>query len=142
MSFQNELYLQKLKSAGYSDTVPRSAVYDTIRKSEHEPMTMAELVRQTTTFGDRASIYRSVKLLEKIGVIKRVSFGWKYRLELGDDFHGHHHHLTCTKCHKTEALSDDAELEKGLHRLAARNRFTMQDHQLDIRGICEDCKLG
>ncbi len=136
------LFRQKLKSAALSDTVPRAAVFNTLLKSEHKPLTMHELVDRTEPFADRASVYRSVKTLEEIGVIKRLQIGWKYKLELSDDFHGHHHHLTCTNCSATHASHDDDELEEVLTVMAAHHGYTITDHQLDIRGLCNNCLLN
>lgn len=135
----NKQYLAKLKVGGHSNTVVRSAVFGILQDSEHEPLTMAELVRRAEIYGDRSSIYRSVKLLEEIKIIKRLHIGWKYKLELSDDFHGHHHHITCTVCGKTHATHNDEEFEKMLGQLAGKHGYKITDHQLDIRGICEQC---
>lgn len=134
------LYYQKLKDAKTSDTLPRSAVFIELYKNGHTPLTMRELINLTEHCVDRASIYRSVKRLEKAGVIQRLHIGWKYKLELSDDFHGHHHHLTCTVCGATHATHDDENFEILLKRLAAKHGYTITDHQLDIRGICQNCQ--
>ena len=49
---------------------------------------------------DLATIYRSMHLLEKMGMVKRFDFGdGAARFELiGEDDDGHHHHLVCTRC--------------------------------------------
>lgn len=140
MLYPGELYRQILKKSGYSDTIPRSAVFGTLLKSEHEPLSMSELVHLMDPYGDRASVYRSVKLLEKIGIIKRVTTGWKYKLELSDDFHGHHHHISCRNCKRTFAVEDDPQLEYLLRKTAIKQRFILEEHQLDIIGICHDCQ--
>ncbi len=136
------LYYQKLKSAKTSETVPRTAVFDTLYRHGHAPLTMAELINLTEDYCDRASIYRSVKRLEKIGIINRLHIGWKYKLELSDDFHGHHHHLTCTNCGATHATHDDDDFEKLLDALAAKHGYTITDHQLDIKGLCPACQAA
>lgn len=120
--------------------MPRSAVFDALYKSEHIPLTMNELVKQTESYADRASIYRSVKALEEIGVIKRLQIGWKYKLELSDDFHGHHHHITCTNCGATHATHDDDHFENQIKELATKHGYQLIDHQLDIRGLCSTCQ--
>jgi len=49
---------------------------------------------------DLATVYRSLRLLEQMGMVKRFDFGdGTARFELleeGDD--GHHHHLVWTRC--------------------------------------------
>lgn len=135
-----DLYYQKLKAAKSSDTAPRSAVFATLYENGHQPLTMAELIMLIGGCCDRASIYRSVKRLEEIGIVNRLHVGWKYKLELSDDFHGHHHHLTCTNCGATHATHNDERFEKLLHDLANKHGYTLIDHQLDIRGLCKNCQ--
>jgi Fur family ferric uptake transcriptional regulator len=141
MLSSNELYLDKLKGAGKSNTVIRSAVFGALLDSEHTPLTMAELIKRTSAYGDRASVYRSVEVLEEIGIIKRLNIGWKYKLELSEEFHGHHHHITCEKCGRTDAISDE-ELEKTVRERAWQSGYKITDHMLDIRGICSQCQVN
>ncbi len=88
---------------------------------------------------DRASVYRTVALLERLGVVQRVNIGWKYKLELSDKFAEHHHHLTCTNCGRTIAMNE-TELESLITRLAASHRFTPRAHQIEIQGLCDRCR--
>ncbi|MGI9027958.1 MAG: Fur family transcriptional regulator [Candidatus Saccharimonadales bacterium] len=136
-----DLYYKKLKAAKASNTAARSAVFAALYESDHEPLSMAKLITLTKAYADRASIYRSVHLLEEIGVIHRLHIGWKYKLELSDDFHGHHHHITCSQCGDTHATHDDETFEALLAQLAAKHGYTITDHQLDIKGICQSCQL-
>ena len=135
----NERYLRKLKEAGNSNTVARSAVFGALFASEHTPLSMAELIKRTFAYGDRSSIYRAVKVLEDIGVVKRLNIGWKYKLELSEEFHGHHHHITCEKCGRTDTLTDE-NLEKIVKNSAAQAGYRISDHILDIRGVCAACQ--
>ncbi len=138
--YAHDLYHKKLKAAKASDTTARSAVFGMLYKNGHTPLTMHDLIRLTEDYADRASVYRSVKLLEKIGIIRRMHIGWKYKLELSDDFHGHHHHITCVKCSETHATHYDEKLETLLAKLAAKHDFFITDHQLDIKGVCSNCQ--
>lgn len=135
-----DLYYKKLKDTKTSNTTVRSAVFGTLYEHEHEPLSMSELISLTEVHGNRASIYRSVKRLEKIGIIRRLHIGWKYKLELSDEFHGHHHHLTCTNCGATHATHDDDDFEKLLRNLATKHGYAITDHQLDIKGLCAKCQ--
>lgn len=132
-------FRKQLKASGFSETAPRTAVFEALYKNGHEPMTMAQLVKITEPQADRASIYRAVKLLESINIINRLTIGWKYKLELSDDFHGHHHHITCVVCGASHATHDDDDFEDTLRELALRHGYTLTDHQLEMRGICRAC---
>ena len=128
-----------LKAAGYSLTKTRQLVFAALQ--DKEPQTMHEVVAACAGQADRASVYRTVKLFEKLGIVQRLQIGWKYKLELSDSFHHHHHHLTCELCGRTIPLPEDPQLEKRLRNLARTQNFTMRGHQLEIQGLCSDCQL-
>ena len=85
-----------LKERGQSLTRPRQLVFSALQGKE--PQTMHQLVTACAVQIDRASVYRTVAVYERLGIIQRLQIGWKYKLELSDAFQRHHHHLTCLKC--------------------------------------------
>lgn len=128
-----------LKSHGHSITKARREVFAALQA--HEAQTMHQLVDRCHDI-DRATIYRNVELFEQLGIVQRLQIGWKYQLELTDNFVHHHHHLSCTNCGVIIALPEDAELESRLLALAAGSNFRATDHQLEIRGLCVNCQNG
>jgi len=89
---------------------------------------------------DRASVYRTISLFERLGVVLRLQVGWKYRLELSDIFHDHHHHATCLHCGRTTPLHEDPSLEKLLQTIARAHQFDLERHQLELQGMCARCQ--
>src|SRR5580692_6723290 len=124
-----ETFGQTLQQAGYSNTRSRRVVFEALQGQE--PLSMHELVMACTKQVDRASVYRTISLFEKLGIVQRLQIGWKYKLELSAAFSHHHHHLTCTSCRQTTPLPEDKQLENRLLRLANKLRFTPQDHQIE-----------
>ena len=88
---------------------------------------------------DRASVYRTVELFERLGIAQRLYTGWKYKIELTDKFTAHHHHLTCTSCGKTIAMGEH-ELETFIEQIARRHGLTPTAHQIEVQGICRECQ--
>ena len=131
-----ETFKAILKASGQSVTQPRLAVFKALLGQE--PLSMHELLERAGEV-DRASVYRAVELFESLGVIHRVSIGWKYKLELTDKFAEHHHHLTCTNCGRTIPINE-TELEALITKLAASYGFSPMSHQIEIQGLCEDCR--
>lgn len=127
---------QVLKQHGFSLTKPRTIVFNALQNEE--PQTMREVVAKCSAI-DRASVYRVISLFEQLGVVQRLQMGWKYRLELSDDFHEHHHHLRCTRCNSVTPLQEDLDLEERLNVIAQNYKFTLQNHQLELSGLCEAC---
>jgi Fur family ferric uptake transcriptional regulator len=126
-----------LRSKGQSFTRARRLVFEALLSGK--PKTMAELVAELSGIIDRASVYRTVELFEKLGVAHRVNTGWKYKLELSDMFIGHHHHLHCSKCGKIESLPTNAMLETMIDKVAASTDFSPRNHQLEVYGLCANC---
>lgn len=137
MNGTTQLLKTTLKKHGLSLTMSRKIVFNALKN--HEPQTMGELVEACWRHIDRATVYRTITLFEELGIVKRLQIGWKYKLELSDDFHEHHHHLTCRICGQTTPLPEDKALESRLQQLAAGANFKMQDHQVEIQGLCANC---
>lgn len=127
-----------LKKNGSSLTKPRKLVFDLMLESE--PQTMQVLVQRAAGRVDRSTIYRTVELFEELGVIHRLNIGWKYKIELSDMFVGHHHHFYCTGCHKTYNLEPNSMLETMIDSLVSKDGFAPRAHQLEIYGLCENCR--
>jgi Fur family ferric uptake transcriptional regulator len=53
--------------------------------------------------------------------------------------HGHHHHLVCDSCGTIIPFSD-RELERAIARLADRVPMRVAEHEITLRGACEDCR--
>jgi Fur family ferric uptake transcriptional regulator len=72
--------------------------------------------------------------------VQRLQIGWKYKLELSDEFHAHHHHISCITCGATIALHEEAEVESTIAKIADKQGFRLVNHQLELQGICESCQ--
>lgn len=138
MTEPSEQFRAVMRQRGQSVTGARLAVFKALQNKE--PQTMGEVVAACHGQADRASVYRAIALFERLGIAQRLQIGWKYKLELSDPFHNHHHHLTCGNCGKVMPLPEDRILEERLRLLAASARFKMREHQLEIGGLCENCR--
>lgn len=103
------------------------------------PLTVAQLATACQSSVDRASVYRITALYEELGIVQRLPYGWKYKLELSDQFEAHHHHATCSRCHQTLHLSEDERLETYLTHLANQLAFRITSHQVELTGYCRNC---
>jgi Fe2+ or Zn2+ uptake regulation protein len=124
-----------LKQQGFSATKTRMSVLRTLLATQ--PASMAQLISALPKV-DRATIYRTVDLFVDLGVAKKVFTGFKYRVELGDDFQSHHHHLTCLRC-GTIIDVHTPEIEYAIEQTASNNGFRPIRHDLEITGYCANC---
>lgn len=135
-----ELFDEKLHQNGYSVTLARREVFKALE--QQEPISMNELVKKVAASVDRASVYRTITLFEKLGIVHRLQIGWKYKLELTDAFSYHHHHISCTNCGLVAPLREDKTLEAAMHSLAQEYGFTTTNHQIEIQGLCRNCQTN
>jgi Fur family ferric uptake transcriptional regulator len=127
---------QLLKGQGMNVTFARRHVFAALLAQETQ--TMNELI-QTCREIDRVSVYRTIALFERLGIVVRRPIGWKYQIELSDAFHRHHHHLACSNCGQIVPLPADEVIENRLQAIAKSQGFYMDDHQLEIQGLCQKC---
>lgn len=87
----------------------------------------------------RATIYRTLELLVKSGMVRRVHLGedhYHYEHVTGNS---HHDHLICTTCGNVIEFHDEA-LEQRQREICERKKFTPTFHNLQILGVCDACR--
>lgn len=126
-----------LQQAGYSATATRKAVFAVLESSE--PLSMHELIDKAVGI-DRASVYRTIDLFEKLGIVHRLNIGWKYKIELTNQYQPHHHHITCLTCGTSQPFHEDSPLENSLHTIADSHGFKLHNHLIELQGTCKNCQ--
>lgn len=84
------------------------------------------------------TLYRNLRLFLRLDIAQEVRPGL---FELSDRFKQHRHYMWCRICNSRLGLYDEV-LEKTLARAVKRHNFALEDHQLDITGICPKCLLN
>lgn len=127
-----------LEDGSYKVTKGRLLIFKLLYNQE--PQTMANLVAASSKEIDRVSVYRIIELYEKMGIVKRINIGWKYKLELSDVFLDHHHHISCIKCGRVVAIKEEEKLEARIDQLGKEAGFVLTSHQIELQGYCSKCK--
>jgi Fur family transcriptional regulator, ferric uptake regulator len=86
----------------------------------------------------RATVYRTLELLVKSGMVRRVHLGedhYHYEHVTGNS---HHDHLICTTCGGVIEFHDPL-LEARQHEICEKKKFTPTFHNLQILGVCDSC---
>ena len=137
ISFRDILKENRLKF-----TQQRGIILKTLYKNSGHftPEELLSLIKQdypTLTIGI-ATIYRTLGLLEKSGIVDSISFGAKgKKYEIGAE--EHHDHLVCLECEKLIEFCDDT-IEKQQEIIANKFNFKMTGHTMNIVGICKECQ--
>ncbi|HEY7586401.1 MAG TPA: transcriptional repressor [Candidatus Deferrimicrobiaceae bacterium] len=87
-----------------------------------------------------ATVYRTLKLLSRLGYAKELDFGEgvkRYESSLS----AHHDHLVCTECGKVSEFKEP-RIESLQEEVARQHGFSPTMHRLSIYGYCPSCMPG
>jgi Fur family transcriptional regulator, ferric uptake regulator len=133
-------FLTALERGGYRLTEPRRDVAHLIAdQSGH--FAAADLVAEARSrrLGvGRATIFRTLDILVDLDRVERID------LPTGEHAYvacepAHHHHVICSRCGNTLDI-DDAGLRKVVGQIARRTGYRIDDHRLELFGLCPDCQ--
>ncbi len=130
-----------LQSLGYRLTPQRQLVWDTVRKSARH-ISAEEIcadIQTTLPAFNIASVYRTLDLLEKVGLVRVSYLGDGHRVYEVDEGSKGHHHLVCDVCHTT--VHFDAEPVVSLRTALERDYgYSFDDLGLVVFGRCPACQ--
>ena len=123
--------LQYFRKHGLKLTRGRSTILESVDGCEghFDADTLYDAVRKRGAKVSRATVYRTLPLLLKTGVIKetiRNGDTTRYEHAFG---HAHHDHLECVLCGKIVEFKVD-EIEALQEKLCRKSGFTAVDHEL------------
>lgn len=138
--------LTHLSEHGHRVTEPRRVILDRIVQYS-QPFTTEQLFRdvggEQGPIG-RATVYRTVELLLADRWLARVH--WSPEKDSANDDHayvpveqGHQHHMVCKHCGMVAAF-EGCDIDALMGGLARRLNFRVDDHWLEIYGLCQTCQ--
>lgn len=134
--------LAVLKQAGCRITAPRRAMARVLDDHSGQHLSAGEIsaiLRSRRVKVNLASIYRNLKLFERLGAVHRG--GPPHAHSHFELEHGAEVHLVCTVCGGTvEATGESPRAPlRWLRGLATAKGFTISEFQVEARGICRRC---
>jgi Fur family ferric uptake transcriptional regulator len=135
-----ERALRALSDAGFRSGGGRRQVVELLGQ-ESCALTALEIDNRLPSVG-RATVYRALEQLERLGLIQRVDVrGDAAGFERIEPSGHHHHHIVCEQCGRVVAFEDE-QLEQAITALGARPDFTVSSHEVTLRGECDRCAGG
>lgn len=136
---ENE-WLRQLGERGNRLTAPRRAIVRILCRSRRalEPLALFDAVRADAPGVGLVTVYRTLEALEELGLVQRIheSSGCRRYLRAPQ---GHEHVLLCRRCGQAE-LFDGDDLEPLFAQVAARWGYAIEDHWLQLFGLCPECR--
>lgn len=137
---QEEL-LALLKQKGCRMTPQRKIIFELLIKNHHTLSRVDDLLNEAKLSNpaiNATTIYRNLELLDELGLIHTHNDKDGSKLYKLVCHKAHHHHIICKSCGKMSPI-DYCPITPELEALMARESFTLQEHHLELYGICKDC---
>ena len=96
-------------------------------------------MKQKSVKISRATVYRTLELLVKSGLVRRVHLGedhYHYEHVRGDS---HHDHLICIECKRIVEF-EEPRVEALQDEIADKYGFVIRSHKHELYGVCPDCQ--
>lgn len=121
-----------LRRSGLSHTRARRALHDCLRMA---PATTGQMVVSLEGNIHKSSVYRNLTALQSAGVIQRRTDGYWH---LTDYLAQHYHICVCRICGLQVRFWNE-KIELALDAYSGPGQFVVEDHALELRGLCTQC---
>jgi len=136
------LWLDRLQANGYRLTGPRLAVVEILAESQFvlDPTQIFLEARLNYPSIGLVTIYRTIEKLEELGLVLRVHRPSGCHSFIAAPI-GHQHLMICRSCSRAEYFSGD-NLSQLISQIGQERGFSVQDHWLELFGLCTICQNG
>jgi Fur family ferric uptake transcriptional regulator len=134
--------MNEVEAQGIRLTAQRRALIETIQEADGhlDAAGLLELARRRDPKIDRATVYRTLELLKRLGLIDELDLmhinGEKHYYEVRTQ--KDHLHLTCLACGSVTEFTSPT-FERLKREIAKENTFDIQVMRLEVGGYCEAC---
>src|SRR5712691_8468760 len=130
-----------LRASGHRVTPQRQLVLEAVTRLEHAtPEEIYAEVRQTAVGLNVSTVYRTLELLEQIGLVTHTHLGHgAHRYHLASD--AQHLHLVCRDCGDITQL-EPAAVSSFVTALEAEYGFETDVGHLTVFGTCSQCRAA
>lgn len=135
-----ETWLNALQAHGYRLTESRRAVVEIVAATSRAltPMEVFDLARATHPELGLVTVYRALEKLAELRLIQRVHQPGGCQAFIAAS-QGHQHLLLCRKCGRVTFFEGD-DLDYLFNAIAQKTGYIIQEHWLQLFGLCQDCQ--
>lgn len=134
--------IEVLRSRGLRITAPRTTVCEVIAARHSEHLTAAAIYDAVLADAgsdiDRATVYRTLDVLEEAGVIRHGHIGHGPTVYHLAEESGHQH-LVCSNCGRVISVEDEA-IEPLVSGIADETGFQIDIEHFALSGRCAECR--
>lgn len=131
-----------LKKKGMRLTTARRKIIEvfTCAHKHLSPEDIYSIVKKSCPSTGYATVYRTLKVLTNEKITRKRKFGERMSVyELATDEKRHHDHIICVKCGTVKEFKVE-KIEKLQKDIAKKFGFVIEDHKLELYGLCPLCR--
>lgn len=130
---------RRLRAQGYRITPQRQLVLEAVESLRHgTPDEILAEVQRTATGVNLSTIYRTLEVLENVGLVSHAHIGHGAPTYHAVDEHAHIH-LVCDACGQVKSV--DAEVaEPFVRQLRELEGFETDVTHVSVHGLCASCR--
>lgn len=136
----SQVWLDTLQANGYRLTRPLLVLVDILTSTTHalNAIEIFDLGRRQYPKLGLVTVYRALEKLVELGLVQRVHQvnGCHAYLRAAN---GHKHLLLCSCCGRVVFFTGD-NLSTLIDRVAQQSGFNIQEHWLQLNGLCPECQ--
>ena len=133
--FRAFLATRKLRMTGEREEL-LAAIFHAPRHFEAEDL--IRTLKQRDGRVSRATVYRTLSLLEECGILRKSLFGHNRHFFESVVGRRHHDHHVCIRCGKIQEF-EEQRIESLQEDICAQYEFRIVDHVHEIFGVCAPC---
>jgi Fur family transcriptional regulator, ferric uptake regulator len=134
-SFREFLATRKLRMTREREEL-LAAIFHAPRHFEAEDL--IRTLKQRDGRASRATVYRTLSLLEECGILRKSLFGHNRHFFESVVGRRHHDHLVCIRCGKIQEF-EESRIETLQEEICRQYDFRIVDHVHEIFGVCQPC---
>jgi Fur family transcriptional regulator, peroxide stress response regulator len=131
--------VDSLRSQGFRVTPQRVAIVEYMMNTDSHPSAedLYNAIKKKYPMVSLATVYKTLELLVKMGVVKELSFpdGARYDANAAT-----HINLVCLNCGKIEDTSDERSLKELESNIAKRSKYQILGRRFELYGYCSQCQ--
>ena len=134
-------WLNQLQANGHRLTKPLKILVNILAESQFilNPTEVFNIAKKKYPKIGLVTVYRAMEKMESAGLIERVHMpdGCQSFFQARE---GHQHLLICLNCGKAEYFEGE-NLQLFFQKISMQNGYQIQNHWLQLFGICEICQI-
>jgi Fur family peroxide stress response transcriptional regulator len=134
-----ETIVDSLRNQGFRITPQRVAIVQFMMNTDSHPSAedLHNAIKKKYPMVSIATVYKTLELLNKIGVVKELSFPDGARYDANTDTHVN---VVCLNCGKIEDISEEKSLETIEFDVARKSKYKILGRRFELYGYCDECQ--